>query len=95
MIALVETQNIASLQEGFGKQVQLVLCEIQILWNLVFVCRDEPLYVFLNQLDGCRPACLAVIAQRTVLPCRQLKGNRMVMVIATFPFLVLCHNTLI
>ena len=95
MIAMVETQCIASLQEGFGEQVQLVLGEVQILRNLVFVGRDEPLYVFLDQLDGCCSARLAVIAQGTVLPCRQLEGDRVVMVIATFPFLVLCHNTVV
>ena len=95
MIAMVETQCIASLQEGFGEQVQLVFGEVQILWNLVFVSRDEPLYVFLDQLDGRCTASLAVIAQGTVLPCRQLEGNRVVMVIATFPFLVLCHNTVV
>ena len=83
------------LQEGFGEQVQLVFREVQILGNFVFVGRDEPLYVFLDQFDGCCPARLAVIAQGTVLSCRQLEGNRMVMVIATFPFLVLCHNTLV
>ena len=62
MIAMVETQCIASLQEGFGEQVQLVFGEVQILWNLVFVSRDEPLYVFLDQLDGRCSASLAIIA---------------------------------
>ena len=95
MIAMVETQCIASLQEGLGEQVQLVFGEVQILRNLVFVSRDEPLYVFLDQLDGRCSTSLAVIAQGTVLPCRQLEGNRVVMVIATFPFLVLCHNTVV
>ena len=93
MIAMVETQCIASLPEGFGEQVQLVLGKIHILGNFVFVCRDESFYILFDQLDGCRSARLAIVTQRTVLPCRQFEGNRMVMVIATFPFLVLCHNT--
>ena len=95
MTVLRRAQQPSSLQKGFGKQVQLILGEIQILRYLVFVGRDEPLNILFDQLNGCRSTRLAVIAQRTVLPCRQFEGNRMVMVIATLPFLVLCHNTLI
>ena len=80
---------------GFGKQIQLVLGEVQIRGNLVFVGRDEPLNILFDQLNGCRPTRLAVIAQRTVLPCRQLEGNRMVMVVATFAFFVLFHDMLV
>ena len=77
---------------GFGKQIQLVLGEVQIRGNLVFVGRDKPFDVFLNQLNRRCPPRLAIIAQRPVLPCRQLEGNRMVMVVATFAFFVLFHN---
>ena len=84
-----------NLQEGFGEQIQLVLGEVQIRGNLVFVGRDEPFDVFLDQFDGCCPARLAVIAQGTVLSCRQLEGNRMVMVVATFAFFVLFHDMLV
>ena len=74
---------------GFGKQIQLVLGEVQIRGNLVFVGRDEPFDVFLDQLDGRRPAGLAVIAQRTVLPCRQLECG-----MSTTAVCLNCPNTL-
>ena len=46
MMAESETQ-IASLRRILGKQIQLVLGEVQIRGNLVFVSRDEPFDVFL------------------------------------------------
>ena len=95
MTVLRQAQQPSNLQEGFGKQIQLVFREIDFGRNFVFVSCDETLYILLYQLDGSRLARLAVIAQRTVLPRRQFEGNRMVMVIATLPFLILCHNTLI
>ena len=97
MIAFVKTQNLASLWEILGKQVQLVFGEVQILGNLIFVCGNKPFYILLNQLDGRRLPGFAVIAQRTVLTRRQLEGNRMVVVIATLPLFVLLmsHNTLV
>ena len=93
----LSTQQPSIQHEGFGKQIQLVLGEVQIRWNLIFVRRDEPLYVFLNQLDRRCATSFAIIAKRAVLPCRQLEGNRMVFVVATLPLLALlvCHNTLI
>ena len=97
MTVLRQAQQPSSLQEGFGKQIQLIFGKIDVGRNFVFVSRDKTFYIPLYQLDRCRPARLAVIAQRTVLPRRQLKGDRMVLVIATLPFLVLLmsHNTLI
>ena len=70
---------------------------LQILWHFIFVSCDEALDVFLNQLDGRRPAGFAIIAQRSVLTCRKLEGNRMVFIVATLPFLVLLmsHNALV
>ncbi len=59
---LGQAQQRSIQHEGFGKQIQLVLSEVQIRGNLIFVRRDEPLYVFLDQLDGCCTAGFAVIA---------------------------------
>ena len=100
------TRQIASLQGvakkvnfrfgHFGKQVQLVLGKEQFLRHLILVGGDKPFYILLNQFDRCCSTRLAIIAERAVLSCRKLEGNRMVFVAATFPFLVLMrHNPLI
>ena len=80
---------------GSIKQFQLVLRQKHFLRHLVFVGGDETRYILLNQLDGSRFSGFAIIAQRTVLSSRQLEGDRVIVVIATLPFLILSHNTLI
>ncbi len=84
----------ASLQ-GFFKQIQLVLGKIQLLRHFIFIGRNKTRYVLFDQFDGRRLAGLTIVAQRAILAFRQLKGDRMILVVATLPFLVLSHNTLI
>ena len=92
---LLRRDKSTSLQDGLVEKIQLVFGEIQLLRHLIFVGRDEALYVLLDQLDGRGLACLAVVAQRAVLALRQLEGDRVILIAAALPFLVLCHNTLI
>lgn len=87
---------ISFLKTNLTKQFQLVLSKKQFLRHFVFVGRNEAFYILLNQFDRCGFPRLAVVAQRAVLPRRQLESYRMVLVVATLPFRVfLCHNTLI
>ena len=87
---------ISFLKTNLTKQFQLVLSKKQFLRHFVFVGRNEAFYILLNQFDRCCSTRLAIIAERAVLSCRKLEGNRMVFVAATFPFLVLMrHNPLI
>ena len=57
----------------FFEQIQLIFCEIQFRRHFVFVGCDEALDIFLDEFDGRCPTCLAVVAQRTVLPADNLK----------------------
>ena len=84
-----------SLQGGFFKQIQLVFGKIQLLRHFIFIGRNETRNVLLDQFDGRSPTGFAIVAQRTILALRQLEGDRMILVVATPAFLVLCHNTLI